>query len=642
MPLASDAPAAEVLAHAITKLSLHEGDAPQQQQKQVAGSEEALQALRELIGWPSMFAEEGRVLGVSWPRGLLLHGPPGCGKTLLVQTVVKEYGASLHVLTASTVFGAFVGESERRLREVFEAAARDALEHDRVAVVFLDEVDSLCPRRDGTRQHEARVVAQLLTLLDGAATPVGALGAVTAGGGGVAPAATAPSSVQAAGRARRGRVVVVAATNRPNAVDPALRRRGRLDREVAVAIPNAQQRTAILKLHTQGLPLAPDVNLAALAGSCHGYSGADLASLAREAAMHAFATSAAVAAKLRPLPGSITPAGSQHASAAAAATPSPAAAAAAAAGVGLEQIAAVCAADFEAAMHKVGPSVTRGAESEVAPVGWNDIGGLHDVKQRLQQAVEWPLKHADAFKRMGLSAPRGVLLHGPPGCSKTTMARAAATASRATFMALSCAQLYSMYVGEGEAVVRDAFKRACMAAPAIIFLDEIDAVAVRRSDEAGSASAGSGSSEAGVRLLSTLLTEMDGLQAATGVLVLAATNRPAALDTALTRPGRFDVALYVPPPDEEGREAILRIHSRKMPLAADVDLAALARDTENFTGAELAGVCREAAIAALREDLHGVREVSARHFEAARAAMRPAITPESLEYYISWQDGRGR
>ncbi|KAG2494237.1 hypothetical protein HYH03_007592 [Edaphochlamys debaryana] len=602
----------------------------------VAGNPGAMQALRELVCWPVRFAAEGRALGVRWPRGLLLHGPPGCGKTLMVQAVAAEAGAALHVLTSSRVVGAFTGESERRLREAFAAAQADA-DAGRVAVVFLDEVDALCPRRDGGRSHDTRLVAQLLTLLDGAATgrPTG----LTA-----PPAAAAASTGSAAGSGGggggcSGHLVVVGATNRPNALDPALRRPGRLDREVMVALPDTVQRADILRLHTRGLQLAADADLTAVAAAAHGYSGADLAAAAREAAMAALAE---VAAEAYGIGGGGGPA---------------------ALGSGPLPPLVVRGAHLAAALRKVRPSIVRGAEVDIPPVSWDDVGGLEDVKRRLRQAVEWPLRHADAFERLGLAAPRGVLLHGPPGCSKTTLARAAATASGATLLAMSCAQLFSMYVGEGEAALRDAFKRARMAAPAILFLDEVESVAGKR-EEGGGGSAGG--PDAGLRLLTTLLTEMDGIELAAGVLVLGATNRPGALDPALLRPGRFSTHLYVPPPDEPGRAAALAVHCRRLPLGADVDLGGLAARTEGYTGAELAAVCREAALAALREemqeqamaaaaagetgsggeaDARAAVEVEAagasgvvagRHFEAALRAVRPALSAADLAAYAEW------
>eukprot|EP00191_Tetraselmis_sp_GSL018_P020109 CAMPEP_0177586150 /NCGR_PEP_ID=MMETSP0419_2-20121207/4910_1 /TAXON_ID=582737 /ORGANISM="Tetraselmis sp., Strain GSL018" /LENGTH=801 /DNA_ID=CAMNT_0019076005 /DNA_START=150 /DNA_END=2556 /DNA_ORIENTATION=- len=506
----------------------------------LAGIDNVLTTLRELIAWPREHAEEASALGVRWPKGVLLHGPSGTGKSASVAAVAEECGAELHTVTAASVFGAFQGESERRLRDAFRKA-KESAEQGRTVVVLLDEIDALAPRRARGRQHEGRVVAQLLTLMDGA--------------GGACHS-------EAGAQGGTGRVLVVGTTNRPNAIDPAMRRPGRLDREVSIPVPSREQREAILRLHSARLPLGGDVDLSLLAGTCHGFTGADLAALCREAALNAVSRG--------PIDGQRLPVG---------------------------------ASDFDLARAKVRPSIARGIEADGGTASWDDIGGLEDVKRRLRQAVEWPLQHAEAFARLGISAPRGVLLHGPPGCCKTTLARAAAASSGATLIPLSGAQLYSMYVGEGESLLRDTFRRARQAAPSIVFLDEIDAVAGKRSDATAGASDGS---SVGLRLLSALLTEMDGLELARGVLVLGATNRPAALDAALCRPGRFDAVLYVPPPDEEGRLQTLRIHSRGMPLHGDVDLAALAQLCERFTGAELAAVCREAALAALREESTGL------------------------------------
>ncbi|KAF5839903.1 P-loop containing nucleoside triphosphate hydrolase protein [Dunaliella salina] len=416
----------------------------------VAGAAEALQALRELIGWPSMYRNEGAALGVQWPKGVLLHGPPGCGKTLLVRSVVEELGAALHIASASDVFGAYLGESEGRLRAVFEAAQKDA-DEGRTTVVFLDEVDALCPRRDGQRQHESRVVAQLLTLLDGAAS---------GGGRGAMPARGMHKQQD-----MKGHVVVVAATNRPNALDPALRRPGRLDREVVVPVPSATERAAILRLHTQGLQLHPRVDLASIATSCHGYSGADLAALAREAALHSLTRAAShLMHNTAPTSQQSLPPLQQHWNGSAPR----------AANIQVEAaVGHVEPDDFQEAMKRVGPSIVRGMEVEAPHTSWEDVGGLPDVKKRLRQAVEWPLCHPEAFQRLGLAPPRGVLLYGPPGCSKTTLARAAASASKATLLPLSCAQAFSMFVGEGESLVRDVFRRARQASPSIIFLDEV-------------------------------------------------------------------------------------------------------------------------------------------------------------------------
>jgi SpoVK/Ycf46/Vps4 family AAA+-type ATPase len=430
---------------------------------------------------------------------VLLHGPPGVGKSAAVAAVAAEFGAAVHPITAASIFGAFTGQSERRLREAFAAAAADTAA-GRAAVVFLDDVDALCPRRRAGSQHEARVVGQLLTLMDGAQAGARRAreDAAPGGGGGGGGAAAAPGA--------RGHLVVIAATSRPASLDPALRRPGRLDREVAVPVPAAAARAAILRLAAARMPLAGDVDLRAVAARCHGYTGADLGALCREAATAAIADGLAAAA------------------AAAAAAPSTS-------GAGPAPLPPVTAAHFSAALALVGPSVARGTARAFPPASWDDVGGLEDVKKRLRQAVEWPLAHAAAFARLGLSPPRGVLLHGPPGCAKTTLARAAAAASGATFVPLAGAELYSMYVGEGEAALREAFRAARLAAPAIVFVDELDTLVGRRGGGGGTA----GRNDASARILSTFLTEMDGLEAAQGVLVLATTNRPHAIDPALLR-----------------------------------------------------------------------------------------------------------
>ena len=414
-----------------------------------------------------------------------------------------------------------------------------------------------------------------------------------------------------------GHVVVIGTTHSPEALDPAFRRPGRFDLELAVPVPDGPARSAIAALHARNLPLAADVDLAQIASSCYGYSGADLAALCREAALSAVARSRSAGAEVetgRDLESEARSPGHTPADAPAN-TP-----------------VLVTADDFVAARTVVGPSIARGLALDFVPVQWSSIGGLAEVKLKLQQAVEWPIRRPEALRRLGLRAPKGVLLHGPPGCSKTTLARAAATASGATFVALSAAQLFSQYVGEGEAILRAAFARARLASPAILFLDEIDALAGRRADDPGRQHASAS------RILSTFLTEMDGLEGAKGaaVLVLGATNRPGAIDDALLRPGRFDLLLHVPSPDLPGRRAVLGIHAAAMPLAADVDLDAVAARTARYTGAELAQVCREAAMAAIRERPADAR-VAARHFDAARLDVRPALSEADLAASAAWR-----
>ncbi|CAN0890509.1 Cell division control protein 48 homolog B [Linum grandiflorum] len=420
----------------------------------------------------------------------------------------------------------------------------------------------MCPRRDSRREQSVRLVSQLCALMD----------------------AMKPSSVSS------GHVVVVASTNRVDAVDSALRRSGRFDNEIEVTTPTEVERLQILKLYTKKLLLDSDVDLQSVAASCNGYVGADLEALCREATM-----SAIKSADARAVAGPLC----------------------------------LRTEDWKHARSVVGPSITRGVTVEVPKVSWEDIGGLKDLKKKLQQAVEWPIKHQSAFSRMGISPIRGVLLHGPPGCSKTTLAKAAANAAQASFFSLSGAELFSMYVGEGEALLRNTFQRARVAAPSIIFFDEADVVAGKRGDSS------SNSSTVGERLLSTLLTEMDGLQQAKGILVLAATNRPQAIDAALMRPGRFDLVLYVPPPDKEARLEILDVHTRNMSMGDDVDLKTIAENTELFTGAELEGLCREAGIVALRENI-SANVVSNKHFQAVLESLKPALTIEVIEEYASF------
>lgn len=517
-------------------------------ESRVAASEEAIQALRQAIVWPMRYGREAKALGVSFPRGLLLHGPPGTGKTEAVRAVADEAGVETLAVSSGDIVGAYAGESEKRLRKVFERGGRN-VKRGKPCVIVIDELDVLCPTRQGGTAHENRIVAQLLTLMDGA------------------------------GESNDVAVPVVATTSRPNAIDPALRRPGRFDREVEMSLPNAGQRADILKLHAATLPLDDDVDFAAVSENSKGYSGADIAALCREAAMCAI--------KRRTSDGGDG-------------------------GGGGDQEMKVSAADFQTARSRIRASVVRGLAVELPPVAWDDIGGLDDVKKRLRQAVEWPLHHADAFRRLGLRPPKGILLHGPPGCAKTTLARAAATASGATIITLTAADVFSKYLGEGEKILRSTFSKARKSAPAVLLLDEIDGMCGSRGDGASE-----GAHDVATRLLSVFLTEMDGLEstptAGGGVLVVATTNRPKSLDPALTRPGRLDLVLEIPPLDHAGRLAALRVHTRDVHLHDDVDLDDLARRAVGYTGAELRRVVDEAAFAALRRDVTADR-VRLEHF----------------------------
>ncbi|XP_061347259.1 cell division control protein 48 homolog B [Gastrolobium bilobum] len=527
----------------------------------IGGNAKALQTLRELIIFPLHFSHHAHKLGIKWPRGLLLYGPPGTGKTSLVRAVVRECEAHLTIINPYSVHRPHAGESERILREAFsEASSHAAL--GKPSVIYIDEIDALCPRRDSKREQDVRVASQLFKLMDSNK-----------------PTSSTPG------------VVVVASTNRVDAIDPALRRYGRFDAEIEVTVPNEEERFQILMLYTKKIPLDPSLDLKSIAASCNGYVGADLEALCREATIFAVERSSNT---------------NEDAS-----------------------IFSLTMEDWKKARSVVGPSITRGVTVEIPKVTWEDIGGLKELKKKLQKAVEWPIKHSAAFSRLGISPVRGILLHGPPGCSKTTLAKAAAHAAQASFFSLSGAELYSMYVGEGEALLRKTFQRARLAAPSIIFFDEADVVAVKRGDSS------SNSATVGERLLSTLLTEIDGLEEAKGILVLAATNRPYAIDAALMRPGRFDLVLYVPPPDLEGRYEILCVHTRKMKTGKDVDFRRLAEDTELFTGAELEGLCKEAGIVALREDISAT-VVCDRHFQIVKNSLKPALTKAEIDSYSSF------
>mgnify|MGYP000279971910 CR=1 FL=1 len=529
--------------------------------------EEAKQRIREIVELPLKHPELFRRLGIEPPKGVLLHGPPGCGKTLLAKAVANEAGAYFIAINGPEIMSKFYGESEARLREIFKEAEENA-----PAIIFIDEIDAIAPKREEvTGEVEKRVVAQLLTLMDGLR--------------------------------ERGNVIVIAATNRPDAVDPALRRPGRFDREIAIGMPDKRARKEILLVHTRNMPLADDVNLDEIAEMTHGYTGADLAALCREAAMAALRR--AISKGMIDLEKPTIPAEV------------------------LEQL-QVTRADFMEALKYVQPSVLREVIVEVPEVRWSDIGGLKKVKQELREIVEWPLKYPQYFNEIGIEPPKGVLLFGPPGTGKTLLAKAVATESGANFVAVRGPEILSKWVGESEKAVREVFRKARMAAPCVIFFDEIDSVAPMRGMRFG---------DSGVtdRIVNQLLAEMDGIAPLRNVVVIAATNRPDIIDPALLRPGRFDRIIYVPPPDEEARYEIFKVHTRKMPLAEDVDLKELAKKTEYYTGADIAAVCREAAMLALRETiaekLPKVKKVSMRHFEEALKRVQASLTPDDIKYY---------
>jgi transitional endoplasmic reticulum ATPase len=526
----------------------------------IGGLKEQLQRVREMIELPLKHPELFTRLGIEPPKGVLLYGPPGTGKTLIAKAVANESGANFYAINGPEVMSKYYGESEAKLREIFDQAEKSA-----PAIIFIDEVDAIAPKREEvTGEVERRLVAQLCTLMDGLKS--------------------------------RGRVIVIAATNRPNALDPALRRPGRFDREIEIGVPDRDGRKEILQIHTRGMPLAKDVDLDKIADMTHGFVGADLEALCKEAAMSALRR---ILPKIKLEEARIPP-------------------------EVLEEL-KVTKEDFENALKVVQPSAMREVLIEVPKVKWEDIGGLENVKQELREAVEWPLKYPEVFQRMGIEPPKGILLYGPPGTGKTLLAKAVATESEANFIAVKGPELMSKWVGESEKGVRETFRKAKTAAPCIIFFDEIDSLCPAR---------GAGYGDAGVtdRVISQFLTEMDGIEKLGKVVVIGATNRPDLVDPALLRPGRFDRLIYVPPPDEKARLEILKIHTRGMPLAKDVDLEALAKQLEGYSGADIAALCREAAMLALREDINS-KEVKLRHFQEAKKKIKPSLTPEVLTYY---------
>ncbi|MEX2689206.1 MAG: CDC48 family AAA ATPase, partial [Candidatus Njordarchaeum guaymaensis] len=514
------------------------GAVPRVTWEDIGDLEYAKQRIRELVELPLKYPELFRRLGIDPPKGVLLYGPPGTGKTLLAKAVANESNAYFISINGPEIMSKWYGESEKKLRDIFDEAEKNA-----PAIIFIDELDALAPKRgEVTGEVEKRVVAQLLALMDGLHT--------------------------------RGNVIVIGATNRPDAVDPALRRPGRFDREIEFGVPNKEARLEILRVHTRGVPLEEDVNLDKIAEVTHGYTGADLAALVREAAMSALRR---VLPRINLEEKKLDP-------------------------KILEEL-KVTMGDFKQAMKEVKPSGLREVAVEVPNVRWTDIGGLEKAKKRLQEMVEWPLKFKELFDYIGLKPPKGILLYGPPGTGKTLLAKAVATESGANFIAVRGPEILSKWVGESEKAIREIFRKARTYAPVVIFFDEIDSIAPRRGS-------GIGDSRVTERIVSQLLTEMDGIEELHDVVVIAATNRPDLLDPALLRPGRFDRILSVPLPNEKARVEIFKIHMKKHIQALDGDLEQLASEfatlTEGFSGAEIEAVCKEAAIKALREFIEKV------------------------------------
>lgn len=526
----------------------------------IGGLHEEIQRIREMVELPLRHPELFQRLGIEPPRGVFLYGPPGCGKTLLAKGVANESDANFYVISGPEIMSKFYGESEARLREIFQKAQETS-----PSIIFIDEMDAIAPKREEvTGEVERRVVAQLLSLMDGMGS--------------------------------RGNIIVIGATNRPNAIDPALRRPGRFDREIEIGVPDRAGRYEVLQIHTRNMPLAEDMDLKRLADVTHGYTGADIASLCREAAMKALRRYIPeVNLEEERIPPEI-----------------------------LEKMVVIME-DFLSAYREITPTAMREVYVEVPQVHWNEVGGLNQVKQELIESVEWPLKRTEVFKKMGIKPPRGVLLYGPPGCGKTLLARAVATESEANFISIKGPEIFSKWVGESEKAIREVFRKGRTAAPAIIFFDELDAIVPKR----GLGYADSGASE---RVISQLLTEIDGIESLQNVLVIAATNRPDILDPAVLRPGRFDRLIFVPSPDIESLKEIFKIHTRSMPLSRDVDMSDVARKAQGYSGADIEAICREAAMNALREDVDAT-EVTRRDFDIALERVGPSITPEDDAWY---------
>jgi len=547
----------------------------------IGGLKSELQKVREMIELPLKHPELFERLGIEPPKGVLLHGPPGTGKTLIARAVANESGANFYTINGPEIMSKFYGQSEENLRKIFEEAEKNG-----PSIVFIDEIDAIAPKREETHgEVEKRVVSQLLTLMDGLKA--------------------------------RGKLIVIGATNIPDALDPALRRPGRFDRELVIGVPDRDGRKEILQIHTRGMPIEGDEKekekiLDELANITHGFVGADISALAREGAMRALR---------RYLPEidvdkAISPE--------------------------MLRKMIVTKTDFKEALKEIEPSALREVFIEIPKVKWADVGGLESVKQELRESIEWPMSNPEAFKRMGIKPPRGILLYGPPGTGKTLLAKAVATESGANFIAVRGPEVFSKWFGESEKFVRQIFKKAKQAAPCIILFDELDAIAPRRGAYEGSHVTES--------VVNQLLTSIDGMESLEGIMIIGATNRPDIIDSALLRPGRLEKLLFVEAPDYQARHAIFKVHTKNMPRK-DVDLEELARRTENCVGADIEAICRTAAMLALRDDMKA-KTVSMKNFEKALESVHPSATKEMIDVYkkmakemgagIMKKDERGR
>lgn len=541
----------------------------------IGGLKDEIDAIREMIETPIKHPEVFQKLGIKPPKGVMLYGPPGTGKTLLAKAVASETDAQFISLNGPEIMSKYYGQSEENLREVF----KNAQEHT-PAIIFIDEIDAIAPSREEVQgELEKRIVSQLLTLMDGLES--------------------------------RGEVVVIAATNRPDSIDPALRRPGRFDREIEIGVPDRSGRKEVLQIHTRGMPLAEDVNLDHLADITYGYTGADIEALCKEAAMRA----------LRKLMPDIKKAKDMKLS------------------TDILNKLLITGEDFHEGMSRVEPSAMREVSVEIPNVTWDEIGGLEKVKEQLKESIQWPIIYSSLFKETGVAPPKGVLLYGPPGCGKTMLAKAVAKESGVNFISIKGPELLNKYVGESERGVRKVFSRARQVAPAIIFFDELDALIPKRGQSFGS--------DVNEKVVAQILTEIDGVSELKDVMIIGSTNRPDLLDEALMRPGRLDRLIYVPFPDKESREKIFKVHMKKMNLESGIKLDELVNATENYSGADIAAVCREAGMNAIREAIVKntekpmAQKVTIKNFKDAITHVKASCTEEDNKKWRSLKEQIG-